>query len=248
MLRAMQAELDREQAQLLLPGMQRPYFIEYRLDDIATYEAVANYGALAWSRPATSASSASPSASATTPPTAAPPAATAPSRSPPPTTTPTPFATLSGSPPTRPTRTPSAPTTAKQATLKRFQSPPRPAGLRHRQARHPHRPARHPRFDRDDWKQRIVEASGLYASDPEVSSFAADVQYSTANLRAIAVNRYLVNTEGTVVRQGYTGYAASISVGGQAADGMRLGRDNGTVAVDCQGPRKRRAFRKRTHR
>ena len=45
-LRAMQAELDREQAQLLLPGMQRPYFIEYRLDDVASYEAVANYGAL----------------------------------------------------------------------------------------------------------------------------------------------------------------------------------------------------------
>src|ERR1019366_8209729 len=45
-LRAMQAELDREQAQLLLPGMQRPYFIEYRLDDFSTYEAVANYGAL----------------------------------------------------------------------------------------------------------------------------------------------------------------------------------------------------------
>ena len=35
-LRAMQAELDREQAHLLLPGMQRPYFIEYRLDDFNT--------------------------------------------------------------------------------------------------------------------------------------------------------------------------------------------------------------------
>jgi len=42
----MQAELGREQAQLVLPGMQRPYFIEYHLDDFATYEAVANYGAL----------------------------------------------------------------------------------------------------------------------------------------------------------------------------------------------------------
>ncbi len=41
----MQQELDREKA-LMLPGMQRPYFIEYRLDDINTYEAVANYGAL----------------------------------------------------------------------------------------------------------------------------------------------------------------------------------------------------------
>src|SRR5205823_429528 len=45
LLRAMQQELEREKA-LMLPGMQRPYFIEYRLDDINTYEAVANYGAL----------------------------------------------------------------------------------------------------------------------------------------------------------------------------------------------------------
>ena len=41
----MQQELDREKT-LMLPGMQQPYFIEYRLDDINTYEAVANYGAL----------------------------------------------------------------------------------------------------------------------------------------------------------------------------------------------------------
>src|ERR1700744_4932262 len=46
MLHAMQTELDREKALLLLPGMQRPYFIEYRLDDLNTYESIANYGAL----------------------------------------------------------------------------------------------------------------------------------------------------------------------------------------------------------
>ena len=43
-LRAMRAELDREQAQLVLPGMQRPYFIQYRLDDVSTYDVVANFG------------------------------------------------------------------------------------------------------------------------------------------------------------------------------------------------------------
>ena len=45
MLKAMQLELDREKA-VILPGMQRPYFVEYHFDDIETYEAVANYGAL----------------------------------------------------------------------------------------------------------------------------------------------------------------------------------------------------------
>lgn len=45
-LNAMQAELEREQQLLVLPGMQRPYFIQYRLEDFHTYDAVANYGAL----------------------------------------------------------------------------------------------------------------------------------------------------------------------------------------------------------
>ena len=38
--------MDRERELLVLPGMQKPYFIEYRLDDFTTYQAVANYGAL----------------------------------------------------------------------------------------------------------------------------------------------------------------------------------------------------------
>ncbi len=63
-------------------------------------------------------------------------------------------------------------------------------------------------LDKAEWKRRIVEASGLYASDPEVSAFAADVQSSSAGLRALVVNRYLVNTEGTMLRQGYSGYEA----------------------------------------
>ncbi len=46
MLAAMEAELTREKQDLVINGMQRPYFIEYRLEDIHSYEAVANYGAL----------------------------------------------------------------------------------------------------------------------------------------------------------------------------------------------------------
>src|SRR6185437_481619 len=92
---------------------------------------------------------------------------------------------------------------------------------------------------------RIVDASGLYATAPEVRASAAQVQYSISNLRAVAVNRYLVNTEGTVLRQGYTGYAAGISVGGQAPDGMRLSRDNGTTAADAKDLESWPEFRKR---
>jgi predicted Zn-dependent protease len=81
--------------------------------------------------------------------------------------------------------------------------------------------------------------------DPEVKGFADHVQYSTANIRGLAINRYLVNTEGTVVRQGYTAYNGAISVGGQAADGMRLGRDNGTVGANAKDLESWPAFRKR---
>ena len=45
-LTAMQQELAREKSDLVLPGMQRPYFMEYRLEDIHTYDANASYGAL----------------------------------------------------------------------------------------------------------------------------------------------------------------------------------------------------------
>ena len=54
-------------------------------------------------------------------------------------------------------------------------------------------------------------------ADVAADQFAADVQYSTANVRGVAINRYLVNTEGTVVRQGYTGFANNISVGANSA-------------------------------
>ena len=86
-------------------------------------------------------------------------------------------------------------------------------------------------LDRDEWKRRIIEASGLYATAPEVRSFADAVQYSSANITGIAVNRYMVDTDGTVLRHGYTGYADSINVGGQAPDGMELGRNNGSTSA-----------------
>jgi predicted Zn-dependent protease len=244
-LRAMQAELDREQAQLLLPGMQRPYFIEYSLDDLSTYEAVANYGALVREEgghqrvirvtvriggyQTDSSSSRGEGTIALAP--------------------------LDDNPQAIRyclwTATDEAyknalrAYSAKQAALKRFEAAPTENDFA------PAKPVVHIGpivsldLDRNEWKRRVVEASGLYASDPEVSANSANVQYSTANVRGIAVNRYLVNTEGTSVREGYTGYAATISVGGQAPDGMRLARENGSTAVTAKELESWPAFRRR---
>ncbi len=246
LLRAMQAELDREKALLILPGMQRPYFIEYRLDDLDSYEAVANYGALTREEAsrqrvvrvtvrigdyAFDSSSSKGEGTLELAPTDDNPEALRYSLW---------VATDAAY------KNALRAYSAKQAALKQFQS----AQTQHDFAEV--KPVVHIApvvtldLDRNEWKRRIVEASGLFATDPEVRSFAEHVQYSTANLRAVALNRYLVNTEGTVLRQGYTGYNGGISVGGQAPDGMRLARDNGTVAVYAKDLESASAFRKRT--
>ena len=64
-------------------------------------------------------------------------------------------------------------------------------------------------------------------------------------MQSAIVNRFLVNTEGTVVRHGTGGYSAIISVGGQADDGMRLGRDNGTTAARAEDLESAAAFHAR---
>ena len=244
-LRAMQTELDREQAQLLLPGMQRPYFIEYRLDDFSTIEAVANYGALPLEADGhqrrvrvtvrigsykTDSSGSRGEGTVQLAPTDNNPEAIRYS-----------LWTATDEAYKNALRAYSA----KEAALKRFEAPPTEQDFS------PAKPVTHIgplvplEIDRAEWKRRIVEASGLYATDPEVRASAANVQYSTANVRGVAVNRYLVNSEGTVVRQGFAGYEASISVGGQAADGMRLSRDNGTTAASAQDLDSWPAFRRR---
>jgi TldD protein len=244
LLRAMQQELDREKG-LLLPGMQKPYFIEYRLDDIATYEAVANYGALTQEALnhqrvirvtvrigdyAMDSSSARGDGAIELAPTDDNPLALQ-------------YALW--------TATDTAyknslrAYSAKQAALKQFQSGQNQQDFAQAKPIVQVSPLVTLDLDRNEWKRRIIEASGLYASDAEVRSFAESVQYSDANIRGIALNRYLVNTEGTMVREGYTGYNGGISVGGQAADGMRLSRDNGTVATTAKELEGASAFRKR---
>jgi predicted Zn-dependent protease len=244
-LRAMQAELDREQAQLVLPGMQRPYFIEYRLDDRSTYQAVANYGALALEdsghqrivrvtvRIGSYENDSSSNRGEGT-------VAVAPTDN-----NPEAIRYCLWTATDEAYKNALRAYSAKQAALKRFQNAPTEKDFS------PAKPTVHIGplvaldLDRADWKRRIVDASALYTSDPDVSATSADVQYSTADIRGLAVNRYLVNTEGTVVRQGYSGYTATISVGGQAADGMQLTRENGSSAASAKDLDTWPAFRRR---
>jgi TldD protein len=227
----MQQELAREKAELVLPGMQRPYFMEYRLEDIRSYDAVANYGALTSEGEnhqrvvrvevrigdyKTDSSSARGDGSLQLAPDDNDPAALK-------------FALWSATDEAYKNALRAYAT--KQANLKHFQSAPTANDFTPAKPVTHLEPLRTLELDRADWKHRLIEASGLFATSPEAKSFADTVQYSSASVNGLAVNRYTVNTEGTVLRDGYSGYADAISVGGQAADGMQLGRSNGSTAI-----------------
>jgi TldD protein len=246
LLTAMQQELAREQAQLVLPGMQRPYFMEYRLEDIRSYDLVANYGALTSEtenhqrvvrvevrigNTVSDSSSARGDGSLGLAPEDDDPAALK-------------FALWSAT--DEAYKNALRAYSAKQATLKRFQSAPTADDFTPAKAVMLIEPLETIEVDRGDWKHRLVEASGLFATSPETRSFADAVQYSSASLVAIAVNRYTVNTDGTQLRHGYSGYTDTIGVGGQAADGMQLGRSNGSTAETAAGLESAAALNERT--
>ena len=248
LLTAMQQELKREQSLLLLPGMQRPYFMEYRLEDLQSYDAVANYGALTRENQGrqrvvrvtvrigdfkTDSSSSRGDGTLALAPGDDDAAALK-------------YALWSAT--DEAYKNALRAYAAKQAALKRFQTPPTADDFTPAKAVVNVEPVLRLELDREAWKKRLVEASGLYATAPEVKSVAGDVQYSTATLNALVVNRYTVNTDGAVLRHGYSGYAANISVGGQAPDGMQLGRDNGSTATTASGLEDGAAFRARTLR
>jgi TldD protein len=246
LLAAMQQELAREKADLVLPGLERPYFIEYRLEDIASYDAVASYGALTSETHGhqrvvrvevrvgdytTDSSSARGDGTLELAPDDNDPAALK-------------FALW--------TATDAAYKNAlrayatKLASLKHFQSAPTANDFTPAKPVTLIEPLVALDLDRAEWKHRIIQASGLFATDPQTRGFADAVQYSSASVSALAINRYTVDTDGTVLRHGYAGYADSIGISGQAADGMDLARNNGSTATTAAGLESWDALRKRT--
>jgi len=71
--------------------------------------------------------------------------------------------------------------------------------------------------NRDEWKKTLESATELYRQYP-------DIQSVTASARFTVVNEYLLNTEGTVTRNGRAIYSVQVNSATQAPDGMRLGR------------------------
>src|SRR5579864_6301978 len=78
--------------------------------------------------------------------------------------------------------------------------------------------------DLDKWKQEIRATSDLFRTDPSL-------EMSSAMLNFRVLNRYFVNTEGTVARNGKSIYTLLFSASDQADDGMHLERSHGWVVI-----------------
>ena len=73
------------------------------------------------------------------------------------------------------------------------------------------------KVEASEWNKTLEEVTNLYRQYPEV-------QTVTATARFTAVNEYMVNSEGTIVRQGSSTATVTLNGQTQAADGMRLAR------------------------
>jgi len=245
MLNAMEQELLRERELLVLPGLERPYFIEYRLDDFSTWDAIASYGALTredqnhqrvvrvtvrvGDYTSDSSSSAGDGSLVLAPEDNNPDALR--------------YALWSAT--DEAYKAALGAYSAKQAALKRFEKQTTENDFAFATPAIHLEPLLTLTIDKADWKQRIKQGTGLFRTDPSLSANAPTVQYSNATVRGVVVNRFLVNSEGSVLRHGYSIYSAQYNVGGQASDGMQLGRSNGSTAPSAETLESAQAFHQR---
>jgi predicted Zn-dependent protease len=119
----------------------------------------------------------------------------------------------------------------KQAELKQVQSPPQADDFSKEKPVVVLEQPRTLTVDEAVWADRVARDSGLFRTDPAVKATAKDVQYSTAGFHGRASTSWLVNTEGTIVRKSSEGYQEVFAVGTQADDGMRLDRSYASSGV-----------------
>jgi predicted Zn-dependent protease len=244
-LKAMLDELDRSMGQLQLKGFEKPFFIQYRIEEVDDYTTKAEFGASEGAQHGhervarvtvrvgdykTDSSGGRGDGSLE-------------------------LAAMDDDPIALRSALWSATDTAyksalaayaqKQAALKQVQTPPQADDFSHEK---PLIWLAEPvalKVDADDWTQRVARASGLYRNDPTASAGEGNVQYSTADFHGRVTTTWLATSEGTIVRKTAQEYQEVFAVGTQAQDGMRLDRSyasTGSSLKDLDAPD---AFEKR---
>ena len=230
-LKAMLQELDRSKTDLQLKGFEKPFFIEYRLEEVDAFETKAEFGATEGSSHAhqriarvtvrvgdyKTDSSGQRGDGALQ------------------------LASLGDDPVAIRSALWQATDQAykealdayaqKQAELKQVQTPPQADDFSKEKPVIFLEEPRKLTLDDAAWAARVAAASGLYRTNATVKAAEHDVQYSIASFNARATTTRLVNSEGTIVRKSSSSYQESFAVGTQAADGMRIDRSHATTGA-----------------
>ena len=224
LLKAMLTEMDRSMTQLQLPGFAKPFFIQYRIEDVDDYQTKSEFGASEGASRShqrvarvtvrvgdykTDSSGGRGDGSLQ-------------------------LAALNDDPLAIRSALWAATDTAykaalaayaqKQAALKQVQTPPQADDFSQEKANISLEEPGKLEVDDAAWADRIAKASGLYRTDSTVSASQQDVQYSMAEFHVRVTNTWLVTSEGTILRKTAAEYQESFAAGTQAADGMRLDR------------------------
>jgi hypothetical protein len=238
-LKAMLEELDRSVSQLQLPGFAKPFFIQYRIEEVEDYSTKADFGSSEGSQHAhqrvarvtvrvgdykTDSSGGRGDGALE-------------------------LAALDDDPIALRSALWSATDTAyksalaayaqKQAALKQVQTPPQADDFSHEK---PLISLAEPvalNVDADAWAGRMARASALYRKDPLARAGEGNVQYSTAQFHGRVTTTWLATNEGTIVRKTAQEYQEVFAVGTQAPDGMRLDRSHvstGSSLRDLDAP------------
>src|ERR1039458_8470162 len=89
-------------------------------------------------------------------------------------------------------------------------------------------------LDEAAWADRVARASGLYRTDASVKGSQSEVEYATAQFHGQVNTTWLVTSEGTIVRKTSAEYQEDFGVRSQAADGMRLDRSYASVGASLK--------------
>jgi predicted Zn-dependent protease len=228
-LKAMLEELDRSKSQLQLKGFEKPFFIQYRIEEVDNFETKAQFGATSSSlrshgrvvrvtvrvgdfKTDSSGTQGDGSIQLTA-------------------LDDDPIALRSALWWTTDEAYKNALATyaQKQAELKQVETPPQADDFSKETPLISLAEPLKLKVDEAAWEARVARDSGLYRTAASVRNGKRDVRYCAGNFTARVTTTWLVNSEGTIVRKSAGYYGEVFAVGAQAADGMRLDRSYSTA-------------------
>jgi predicted Zn-dependent protease len=127
----------------------------------------------------------------------------------------------------------------KQAALKQVQTPPQADDFSHETPIVSLADTSALKVDETAWTDRVAGVSGLYKDNPQAKTGDGAAQYSNAQFQGRVTNTWLVTSEGAIVRKSAQQYMELYTVGTQAPDGMRLDRSYssaGASLTDLDAP------------